>query len=302
MSQCEIDPSRRNPLSTKILVKVSLSSSPNDGRRAGPPVNDAVRESLRAVQAARDLERRRTRRARGMAAAAVGFAAAVIAGAALFARSGEATPRPPAPAAEAPPSPVLAPIATAAPRAAPVAAPPGPAARAPAPAGPEAAPAPTAEAAPPPAPAAAAPAAAAEPSARPRRVRAPVAESPPDSPETLACVEAFDQRRWLAVIDACAAAFASSPHPALALRVAHAHHARGRFAKAGLWAERTLALDDTRPEAFIILAHAAERAGRAAEAARCYERYLALAPRGWHADHARAALAEAGAGESQPKL
>jgi hypothetical protein len=74
------------------------------------------------------------------------------------------------------------------------------------------------------------------------------------------------------------------------MKVAQAFHARGRYGDAGTWARRALALDGVDPEALVILAHAERRAGHPAAAKSAYRRYLVLAPRGWHAAEARAAV------------
>ncbi|MES1204654.1 MAG: hypothetical protein ABUS79_01835 [Pseudomonadota bacterium] len=110
-------------------------------------------------------------------------------------------------------------------------------------------------------------------------------------PQTGDCTVTFGQRRWRMAAETCARAFESRPNDAgLALTVAHAHHARGRYAEAGEWARRSIALDARYAEAFVILAHAETRAGNASAAADAYRKYLALAPRGWHSAEARAAL------------
>jgi hypothetical protein len=74
------------------------------------------------------------------------------------------------------------------------------------------------------------------------------------------------------------------------MKVAQAFHARGRYADAGTWARRALVLNDVDPEALVIVAHAERRAGHPAAAKSAYRRYLVLAPRGWHAAEARAAV------------
>jgi Flp pilus assembly protein TadD len=109
------------------------------------------------------------------------------------------------------------------------------------------------------------------------------------SPEAQACAEAFARHRWNTVVSSCATAYEQHPDAEIALWLAQAHHRQARVATAGVWAERSIALDDQRPEAFILLARAALLAGQSEEAARAYRAYLALAPRGWHAREARAA-------------
>jgi Flp pilus assembly protein TadD len=106
-----------------------------------------------------------------------------------------------------------------------------------------------------------------------------------------ACLKDYEAHRWPLATDTCARAASLRPHdPALAMKVAQAYHARGRYADAGVWAQRALQLDGVDPEALVILAHAERRAGRAVAARDAYRRYLALAPRGWHAAEARAAV------------
>jgi hypothetical protein len=106
-----------------------------------------------------------------------------------------------------------------------------------------------------------------------------------------ACREAYDHHRWRAAVDACASAFEASPQDAaVAMKVAQAQHARAHYADAGDWARRALALEDADPEAYVILAHAERRAGHPAAVRNAYHQYLLLAPRGWHASEARAAL------------
>ncbi|HET6148995.1 MAG TPA: hypothetical protein VFH68_15765 [Polyangia bacterium] len=114
----------------------------------------------------------------------------------------------------------------------------------------------------------------------------------PDLAETLgACNQAYESRRWPAATEACAHAAELRPRDAsLAMKVAQAFHARGRYADAGNWARRALELDDVDPEALVIVAHAERRAGHAGAARSAYRRYLVLAPRGWHAAEARAAV------------
>jgi cytochrome c-type biogenesis protein CcmH/NrfG len=137
-------------------------------------------------------------------------------------------------------------------------------------------------------------------------VRGPDAVSGPGATTTAAatadfaaalatCNEAYEDHVWPIATDACARAAELRPRdPALAMKVAQAFHARGRYADAGGWARRALALDGVDPEALVILAHAERRAGHAGAARTAYRRYLVLAPRGWHAAEARAAVRPAG--------
>jgi hypothetical protein len=106
-----------------------------------------------------------------------------------------------------------------------------------------------------------------------------------------ACTDAFRQRRWRLSIEACTAAFTARPKDArLALDVAKSYYAHARGVEAGQWASRAIALDPTLAEAFVLVARADGKAGQTAGAVDAYRRYLALAPRGWHAPEARAAV------------
>jgi Flp pilus assembly protein TadD len=118
------------------------------------------------------------------------------------------------------------------------------------------------------------------------------AAEPADLGETLTtCNQAYESRRWPAATEACGRAADLRPRdPALAMKVAQAFHARGRYADAGTWARRALELNDVDPEALVIVAHAERRAGHPAAAKNAYRKYLLLAPRGWHAAEARAAV------------
>jgi tetratricopeptide (TPR) repeat protein len=92
-------------------------------------------------------------------------------------------------------------------------------------------------------------------------------------------------------IEACTQSFeAHATDATLALRIAHAHHARGRLPEASAWAAKAIAIDPSLAEAFVIVARAEAHAGRADAAVEAYRHYLALAPRGWHASEARAAV------------
>jgi Tfp pilus assembly protein PilF len=97
--------------------------------------------------------------------------------------------------------------------------------------------------------------------------------------------------RWRQAAEPCALAVKARPDDAtIVLGLAQSEHARNRLAEAGEWAKRAIALDPNLAEAFIIQAHAEARAGDAGAAAQDFRRYLSLAPRGWHAREARAAL------------
>jgi len=106
-----------------------------------------------------------------------------------------------------------------------------------------------------------------------------------------ACRDSYQGKRWRTAATACAAAFNAHPDDAkLALRVAEAEYARDHLPEAREWAQRTLALDAKQADALAILGRSEQRAGHGEAAARAFRRYLALAPRGWHAAEARAAL------------
>jgi len=127
--------------------------------------------------------------------------------------------------------------------------------------------------------------------------------------ETVAsCEDTFAARQWHVAADRCAEAFALAPERAdLALEVAKAQHARGRFAESIAWANTTLKLAPQDAEAFAIIARSERHAGHTQEANAAYRRYLALAPRGWHAREARRALRgdgndTAGARSSEPSV
>lgn len=106
-----------------------------------------------------------------------------------------------------------------------------------------------------------------------------------------ACRDSYQEKRWRAAAAACGEAFAAHPDDArLALRVAEAEYARDHLPEAREWAQRTLALDDKQADALAILGRSEQRTGHGDAAARAFRRYLALAPRGWHATEARAAL------------
>jgi tetratricopeptide (TPR) repeat protein len=96
---------------------------------------------------------------------------------------------------------------------------------------------------------------------------------------------------WRLSPEACTRAFEAEPSNAsLALVVAQAAHARGRYAEAAQWARRAIDLDPKTAEAYVIIARAEADNGRHAQARRAYRTYLKLAPRGWHHAEARAAL------------
>ena len=99
---------------------------------------------------------------------------------------------------------------------------------------------------------------------------------------------------WRLSPPACARLFESDPtNASLALAIAHAEHGNSRFAEAAQWAKRALALDANAAEAYVMIARADVKDGRRDDAITAYRRYLELAPRGWHATEARAAVRRA---------
>jgi len=131
----------------------------------------------------------------------------------------------------------------------------------------------------------------AAPSARDDLATVTPAESGTRDAALAACRAAYDRHRWRSAVEACASAFEVAPRDAsVAMKVAQAQHARAHYADAGDWARRALALEDADPDAYVILAHAERRAGHPAAVRNAYHQYLLLAPRGWHAAEARAAL------------
>jgi tetratricopeptide (TPR) repeat protein len=105
------------------------------------------------------------------------------------------------------------------------------------------------------------------------------------------CEALVGRHLWRQAAEPCASAAKARPNDAaVALALSQSEHARNRLAEAGRWARRAIALDPKLPEAFVIRAHAEAQAGQEAAAARDFRRYLALAPHGWHAREARAAL------------
>lgn len=245
-----------------------------------PPLSEATRASLMAVRRAQELARERARRETVRARIGVGILVSAIAGAVIVlgppvkrrlvaARAASAATTSPAPVAElkaaATPEPTLA-----APAPEPAPALPTQAARAEV-APPQPSPAPVAHAVP---------------------ARASVANvSAPSTPAESACAETLDQHRWQISIEECTRLFESHPDDgALALRIAHAHHAKGHVADAGVWAQKAIALDANLAEGFVLVARAEKLAGRPDGALQAYRQYLTLAPRGWHAAEARAAV------------
>jgi tetratricopeptide (TPR) repeat protein len=242
-----------------------------------PPLSEATRASLIAVRRAQEAARERARRETVRARVGVGVLVTAIAAAVIVlgppvkrrlvaARAAAAATSSPAPVA-----------ALAAAAEAPLAAP-----------APEPAPALPTEVA----PVEAAPANALPARTQTAPARAPaVSASAASSPAESACAETLDQHRWQISIDECTRLFESHPgDAALALRIAHAHHAKGHVADAGEWAKKAITLDPNLAEGFVLVARAEKLAGRPDGALQAYRQYLGLAPRGWHSAEARAAV------------
>jgi Flp pilus assembly protein TadD len=116
----------------------------------------------------------------------------------------------------------------------------------------------------------------------------PVVAMPEDP--SARCDTDFMAHQWRVAMESCGAAFDATPTPALAMRVAHAHWARGDAAGAGAWAHRALELGTKDADAYVLTGNAERAAGNRAEAVAAYRRYLELAPRGWHATRLRTAI------------
>ena len=114
------------------------------------------------------------------------------------------------------------------------------------------------------------------------------AEPPPADPGS--CADDFEQRRWRAAVENCSLTFEAAPEAGLALKVAHAHWARGDVRLSGEWAEKAVALGTTDADAYVLIGHAERRAGHAEQAITAYRQYLRASPRGWHVRTVRAAL------------
>jgi hypothetical protein len=108
--------------------------------------------------------------------------------------------------------------------------------------------------------------------------------------ESGSCQDDFEQRRWRAAVETCTQAFESAPDARLALKVAHAHWARGDVGLSGEWAGKAVELGSADADAYVLIGHAQRRAGNAHEAVTAYRQYLRASPRGWHARTVRAAL------------
>ena len=108
--------------------------------------------------------------------------------------------------------------------------------------------------------------------------------------DAAACDQAFREQRWRAAVEHCTGAFQAAPTAALALRIAHAHWARGDADPAGTWAGRALELGTEDADAYVLVGHARRRAGQSEQALQAYRQYLRASPRGWHVRTVRAAI------------
>jgi tetratricopeptide (TPR) repeat protein len=106
------------------------------------------------------------------------------------------------------------------------------------------------------------------------------------------CEDDFSRRQWRAAIESCGKAFETTPDAEVALKLGHAHWSRGEVARAGVWANRAVAMGTDNADAYVLIGHAEREAGNPANAISAYRRYLRLAPYGWHASRVRAAIRE----------
>ena len=110
--------------------------------------------------------------------------------------------------------------------------------------------------------------------------------------DTAQCEESFAQQRWRTAVESCTRVFEQTPGAPLALRIAHAHYARGQSDPAGFWARTALGLGTRDADAYVLIGHSERQAGHTKNAVDAYRRYLESSPRGWHAKRLRAALRE----------
>jgi Flp pilus assembly protein TadD len=115
------------------------------------------------------------------------------------------------------------------------------------------------------------------------------------------CQDHYANKRWKAAAESCTAAFAARPDDAeLALHATEALYARDRLGEARDWAQKTLGLAPNQAIALGILGRIERRSGDVEAAARTFRRYLAVAPHGWQAPEAHAALRAARARAPRP--
>ena len=120
------------------------------------------------------------------------------------------------------------------------------------------------------------------------RAEAPAPASALDAPASPSeCESSFGQQEWKVALESCGAAYQAAPDGKLALKIAHAHWARGDVAQAGEWASTARRMGNVDPDALVLVGHAQRRSGQRVDALASYREYLALAPRGWHARKVR---------------
>ena len=121
---------------------------------------------------------------------------------------------------------------------------------------------------------------------------APAAQAvaPAEASQLSGCHDEFERRQWKAALASCTLAFEAAPDPALALKVAQSHWARGEVYRAGKWAKKSVELGTADADAYVLIGHAERKAGHGTEALAAYRHYLADAPYGWHAVRVRAAI------------
>jgi hypothetical protein len=117
-------------------------------------------------------------------------------------------------------------------------------------------------------------------------------EQPDQAGEATQCEESFTQQRWRSAVETCTRVFEQTPGAALALRIGHAHYARGQATPAGFWARTALGLGSKDADAYVLIGHSERQAGHTKNAVDAYRRYLQSSPRGWHARRLREALRE----------
>jgi len=124
---------------------------------------------------------------------------------------------------------------------------------------------------------------------------------PPVVADAAECQDHYANKRWKAAAESCIAAYAARPDDAeLALHATEALYARDRLSEARDWAQKTLALAPNQAIALGILGRVERRSGDVEAAARTFRRYLAVAPHGWQAPEAHAALRAARARAPRP--
>ena len=118
-----------------------------------------------------------------------------------------------------------------------------------------------------------------------------VAAAPTADDAVDACRKAFDKRRSKDVLSSCAQAFASTPTSAeVAVMLSQTELDRGHARQALAWAQKAIAIDSERADAYVYLGGAEQTAGHKAAAKAAYKRYLQLAPQGRYAAELRVVL------------